>query len=438
MQSTRFYTIMPDGTVKQVNPFTGTEVWAVAGRRNRPITNESAAGLRPLAVHSPEDYCSFCPTRYFETPPEKSRLVFRNGLWEKINTLAPDKYFETTAEFRRVGNMFEIVTLDYWRKNYAYRLSAARQRWREEYLANPIGLKHITDIVHYKLRQEGKTEEQIEKMPMADKFAIADAFFGGGHEMVIARKHFTSDATTEADLISSGELTLEEHFRYFKFTVEAMLDIVSTNRYVRYISVFQNWLRPAGASFDHLHKQLVALDEWGSSIENQTRMLRDDPNVFNEYGANFAAHHNLVFAENDYAIAWAGIGHRSPTIEVYSRARAGRPYEHTDEEMRGMADLVHAVHAASGSQISCNEEWYYTPIDGVYKMPWHLLIRWRINVTAGFEGGTSIYINPLTPIELRDRLVPRLYKLRDEKKIAPLRIAEECRIDPNPLQYYLR
>jgi galactose-1-phosphate uridylyltransferase len=292
--------------------------------------------------------------------------------------------------------------------------------------------------VHYKLRQEGKTEEQIEKMPMADKFAIADAFFGGGHEMVIARKHFTSDATTEADLISSGELTLEEHFRYFKFTVEAMLDIVSTNRYVRYISVFQNWLRPAGASFDHLHKQLVALDEWGSSIENQTRMLRDDPNVFNEYGANFAAHHNLVFAENDYAIAWAGIGHRSPTIEVYSRARAGRPYEHTDEEMRGMADLVHAVHAASGSQISCNEEWYYTPIDGVYKMPWHLLIRWRINVTAGFEGGTSIYINPLTPIELRDRLVPRLYKLRDEKKIAPLRIAEECRIDPNPLQYYLR
>ena len=438
MQPNRYYTIMPDGTVKQVNPFTGTEVWAVAGRKSRPITNEQATAARPLETHVPEDYCSFCPPRYFETPPEKSRLVHRDGRWDRLDALAPDRYMETGASFRRVGNMFEIVTLDYWRKNYAYRLSAARQQWREEYLAIPSGLKHITDIVHYKLRQEGKTEEQIEKMPMADKFAIADAFFGGGHEMVIAKKHFTSDATTEADLISSGELTLEEHFRYFKFTVEAMLDIVNTNRYVRYISVFQNWLRPAGASFDHLHKQLVALDEWGSSIENQTRMLRDDPNVFNEYGANFAAHHNLVFAENDYAIAWAGIGHRSPTIEVYSRARAGRPYEHTDEEMRGMADLVHAVHAASGSQISCNEEWYYTPIDGVYKMPWHILIRWRINVTAGFEGGTSIYINPLTPIELRDRLVPRLYKLRDEKKIAPLRIAEECRIDPNPLQYYLR
>jgi hypothetical protein len=42
----------------------------------------------------------------------------------------------------------------------------------------------------------------------------------------------------------------------------------------------------------------------------------------------------------------------------------------------------------------------------------------------------------MTPIELRDKLVPRLYKLRDEGKIEWLRIAEECRVDPNPLKYY--
>ena len=103
-----------------------------------------------------------------------------------------------------------------------------------------------------------------------------------------------------------------------------------------------------------------------------------------------------------------------------------------------MSDLVRAIHAAMGNQISCNEEWYYTPIDAVYKMPWHVLIKWRINVTAGFEGGTSIFINPMTPIELRDRMVPHMYHLRDEGKIAWLRIAEECRVDPNPLKYYLK
>jgi galactose-1-phosphate uridylyltransferase len=429
---------MPDGTVKQINPFSGTEVWAVAGRKSRPITNEAVIPTAPLEIHTPEDYCSFCPPRYYETPPEKSRLVHHGDHWERIDMLPPDRYHDTLAEFRRVGNMFEIVTLEYWRKNYAYKMVPHRLRWKEEYLASPVGLKHITDLIHFKLKQEGKTPAQIEKMPMAEKFAMADAFFGGGHEMIIACRHYIHGATSRSDLFSSGEMTLEEHFRYFRLTVDAMLDITQTNRYVRYISVFQNWLRPAGASFDHLHKQIVALDEWGQSLENQTHMLREDPNVYNEYGANFAAHHNLIFAENDYAVAWAGIGHRSPTIEVYSRAQPGRPYEHTDEEIRGMSDLVHAVHAAMGSGISCNEEWYYTPVDAVYKLPWHVLIKWRINVQAGFEGGTSIYINPMTPIDLRDRLVPRLYKLRDERKIANIRVAEECRVEPNPLKYYLK
>lgn len=438
MHSANFYNIMPDGTVKQVNPFTGTEVWAVPGRRNRPLINETAHQPSKIDLHQPEDYCSFCPTRYIETPPEKSRLIRSHDRWDRIDTLAADQYGNSTAEFRRVGNMFEIVTLDYWRKNYAYKMTHARQRWKEDYLANPAGLKHITDIIHYKLKQEGKNEDQIIKMPLADKLAVADAFFGGGHEIVIAKKHYRDGAVYDTDLYASGEMTLDEHYWYFKFTIEALQDISQANRYVRYISVFQNWLRPAGASVDHLHKQIVALDEWGASIENQVKMVRSDPNVFNEYGTNFATHHNLGFAENDFAVAFVGIGHRSPTIEIYSRSHAGRPYEHSDDEIRGVSNLVHAIHAAMGGRISCNEEWYYTPLDAVYKMPWHILIKWRVNVQAGFEGGTSIYINPMTPIELRDTMVPRLYKLRDENKIERIRIAEECRVDPNPLKYYIK
>jgi galactose-1-phosphate uridylyltransferase len=438
MLSTSIYNIMPDGTVKQVNPFTGTEVWAVPGRKSRPITNDIPDTAKVLETHSPEDYCSFCPTCYFETPPEKFRLVLKEGRWERLDFLSADRYSDTAAEFRRVGNMFEIVTLDYWRKNYAFKMPSSRLRWKEAYLANPTGLKHITDIVHYKLTQEGKTEEQLGKMALADKLAVADAFFGGCHELIIAKRHYKEGARYDHELYSSGEMSMEEHFRYFRVTIEALQDIVSTNRYVRYISVFQNWLRPAGASFDHLHKQIVALDEWGTSINSQVKMLREDPNVYNDYGVNFAAHHNLIFAENEHAIAFVGVGHRWPTIEIYSRSAAGRPYEHSEDQIRGVSNLVHAVHAAMGSQLSCNEEWYYTPVDAVYKMPWHVLIRWRVNVPAGFEGGTDIYINPMTPIDLRDKMVPRLYKLRDENHIDRVRIAEECRVDPNPLKYYLK
>ncbi|WP_255311473.1 DUF4921 family protein [Candidatus Kryptonium thompsonii] len=108
---------MPDGTVKQINPFTESEVWSVPGRNNKPITNEVPETAKPLEVHHPEDYCSFCQKRYYEVPPEKSRLIkLPDGSYKRIDYLPPDKYFESVAEFRRVGNLFEIVTLDYWRK----------------------------------------------------------------------------------------------------------------------------------------------------------------------------------------------------------------------------------------------------------------------------------------------------------------------------------
>jgi len=433
-----YYSIMPDGTVKQVNPFTGTEVWAVPGRGSKPIGNHVEVGTKRLAPKQKEDYCSFCETRCFEIPPERSRLVKRNGSYEKLDRVPPDQYYSTEAEFRRVGNLFEIVSIDYWRKNYGLKMTASESRWKEEYLANPAGMKHIVDVLSYKLRQLGKSESEIEKVAMEEKLRMADAFFGGGHELIIARRHYKPDAQWESDLFSSGDMTPDEHFHYFRFTVEAMRDIVENNPYSRYTSVFQNWLRPAGASFDHLHKQLVALDEWGSSIEQQIRMLRENPNAFNEFGTNFAAYHNLVIMENDQAVAFIGIGHRFPTIEIYSRSQAGRPQEHADEEVRGISNLVHACHAATGNQISCNEEWYYTPMDAVHKMPWHILIKWRVTVSAGFEGGTGIYINPVTPVELRDRLVPKLYELRDRGLIQGMRIAEECRTYPNPLKYYLK
>ena len=433
-----FYNIMPDGTVKQINPFTGTEVWAVPGRGDKPLTNDVPATAKEIEHSGPENYCSFCETRYVEVPPEKARLVKQDGHYRVLTRVQPDQYNDSVAEFRRVGNLFEIVTIDYWKKNYNYRLTKDAVAWRDAYIATPKGAEHIDAILNYKLKGSIRSEQEIRRRIQANKENLMDAFFGGCHELIIAHRHYTDGAKFDTQLNSSGEMTQEEHFEYFRFTVEAMRDMLSYNRYVRYISVFQNWLRPAGASFDHLHKQLVGLDEWGNSMLLQIQMLRDDPNIFNELGANFAAQYNLVFAENDFAVACVGIGHRYPTIEIYSKSQASRPFEHSDQELRGVSNLVHACHAAMGSQISCNEEWYYTPIDAVYKMPWHVLLKWRINVPAGFEGGTSIFINPLTPIDLRDKIVPRLYHLRDTGVINSFRIAEECRLIPNPLLYYLK
>jgi galactose-1-phosphate uridylyltransferase len=437
MSYSRFYNKMPDGTIKQLNPFTGTEVWTVPGRGNRPNVYHNREKSEPVELHMPEDYCSFCNANYFESPPEKSRLICEDGKYKKLEGLTAEEYFNTRAEFRRLPNLFEIVTLGYWEKNYSFKMNTHLREQKERYLSTPKGLEHVKNVIEFKLKLSGMSQEEIRNMDETKKLSYADAFFGGGHELIVAGQHYQKGAKFSNELISSGELTPEQHFRYIKYTIDAKENIHINNRYVRYISVFQNWLKPAGASFDHLHKQLVALDEWGHTITEQIEMIRKDHNVFNEYGANIAAMMNLVIAENDYAIAWAGIGHRFPTIEIFSKSVNARPSQHSDDEIRGMSDLLHALHAASGVDVSCNEEWYYSPIDMIYKMPWYIMIKQRINVNAGFEGGTKIFINPVPPEVLRDRLVTNLYKLRDEKRIASIRIAEECVIEPNPLKYYM-
>jgi galactose-1-phosphate uridylyltransferase len=440
MQYSKYYTVMADGTIKQINPFTDNEVWSVPGRRGKPAAFHQVSEPHPLQPGDKTSFCAFCPDRIFDTPPEKSRLVHNaDGSYHRMDHVAPSDVPHQPWLFRRVPNLFEIVTVDYWKKNYSYALSPANLAWKEMYLSQEAGFRHVLDVLRYKLRASGMPEDRIHAISDQDFIAMSDAFFGGGHELVIAAPHFTADAVNVSELYSSGDMSMEEHYHYLRFTIDAMKDIFASNRYIRYISVFQNWLQPAGASFDHLHKQLVGIDDWGASIRHQIDLLRQDPNIFNELGANLAGMQNLIFAENEHAIAYTGIGHRHPTIEIFSKSNRARPYEHSNEEIGAMSDLIHACHAASGSQISSNEEWYYTPIDAAYQMPWHVLIKWRVNTSAGFEGGTSIYINPIAPLELRDRLVTNLYSLRYGGKIAGnIRIAEECEMRPNPLRYYLK
>jgi galactose-1-phosphate uridylyltransferase len=254
--------------------------------------------------------------------------------------------------------------------------------------------------------------------------------------LIVVGKHYKDGAGWDNEYFSSGEMTPEEHFQYLRFTLDAMADLYRNNRHIKYVTIFQNWLQPAGASFDHPHKQLVGLDEWGATLQREMDMAQDEPNLYNRALVNFAWDHNLVFAENDHAIALAEIGHPYPTLGVYSKSSTLDPSAMPEEELRGFSDLLHACHAAMGSQVPCNEEWYYHPPEAPQAVPWRVLIKWRTVNPAGFEGGTRIFINPVSPVRLRDRMVPRLYELRDLGKIANLRVALECRLQKDALRYH--
>lgn len=423
-------TTMADGTIKQLNPFSGTEVWTVPGRGNRPLSQPSGEP-QPLDAEALTHTCNFCAAHQLRTPPEKSRMVRMGEEWKILRNLMPDQLEATQAEFRRVPNLFEIVSYDYWSKNYGYQMSDAQQWHMRQYLEDAEAREHILAIAKLRLEAGGH-----KNYTQDDLYKVVPSYFGGGHDVIIARRHFVDDARYDNQLASSGTLSVDEHGAFIGFTVDALRDLVEKNPYSPYVVVFQNWLAPAGASFDHLHKQLVTVDERGVQADMEIAKLRQNLNMYNEWGVNYAFYHNLVVAENDMAIAVAGIGHRYPTVSIYSKSATCAPWQQDPAEVRGMSDLVHAIHAAMGPEVACNEEWHYQPLDLDLPMPWRINIKWRISTLAGFEGGTKIYVNTLSPFDVRDKMVDRLYQLRDEGKIAgTINIATECAPSRNSLLY---
>ena len=422
-------TTMADGTIKQVNPFTGTEVWTVPGRGNRPLSVPATA-TTPIAEIDTDHHCAFCPGNLLLTPPEKARMVRTGGdhaehanggdddEWEIVTGLLPHQLHDTTAEFRRVPNLFEIVSYDYWRANYGFIMDSATSARMAAYIADAEGREHVRRTVETRLRASGMLgADEVADLTESDLLERAGGFFAGGHDIIIARNHFAPGATDTGQLASSGTLTPDEHEQYLRLTVEQTAALYESNPHAAYVSVFQNWLRPAGASFDHLHKQLVAVDELGESLVQQLERLDADPGLYARWGPQYAAEEGLVVARSANAVLTAGVGHRYPSLEVWSTA-PGRPWELSETALRDLSDLVHAAHAAAGPDVPANEEWHHQPPSVSAAMPTRVVIKWRVSTPAGFEGGTKIYVNTLDPWTIRDRMVARLGALRESGAIA--------------------
>lgn len=422
-----------DGTVKQRNLLTGTEVWTVPGRGQRPLAAPHPLP-HPLDPATVASTCPFCPDRYFDTPPEKSRLVRRSdGAWEELRGLSADQLHETVAEFRRIPNLFEIVSYNYWHLNHGHVPSEHEHRRMAEYLARPSGYDHVMRVVRARLRAGGVAASDLDTWSDSRLLQQANGFFSGGHDVIVARRHFVDGATLDTQLASSGTMTPEEHYHYIDFTARTMADLYRLDPAVRYVAAFQNWLRPAGSSLDHLHKQVVAIDERSVQTESELEHLRRHPGIYDEILGIEATRHLLV-AQNPYAVAMAGFGHRYPTVAVWPLGDPVNPWDATPEQVRGVSDVLHAVHAATGPSVPCNEEWYHRPPSVDLPMRWRILVKWRISTLAGFEGGTRIYLNTLDPWQIRDRTVERLQELRARGTIAPMQIGDECHVTPDLLR----
>lgn len=414
---------LADGTVKQVSPLTGTTVWTVPGRGGRPLVPPTP-DWRPVSAHDRDRLCVFCWGRMLETTPEKSRLVVAaDGTASTLEGLLASQLAVGTPELRSFANLFEIVSQRYWRTNHGARTPDGVHARAQAYVAEPEGRAQVEALLAARVSAAGT---QLPASGSPTWWQDVDDLFAGSHDVVVARRHLVDGAQLAGDLAGAGTLDVAEHRRFVAFTVEALRRVYRAQPAARYVAVFQNWLRPAGASQDHLHKQLVAIDEDGPQLARELVLAEQDPALYQHAVLDLAVRHGLVVARNEHAVAVAGVGHRYPALEVYSTAPAQLPWEHTPAQVEAFADLLHALHAATGAQVPSNEEWHHRPPGAHQPMPWRAVLKWRVSTLAGFEGGTRINVNTLDPWQVADRVVARLHELRAAGRVAPMAIGDQC------------
>ena len=163
---------------------------------------------------------------------------------------------------------------------------------------------------------------------------------------------------------------------------------------------FVNHGKAAGASIEHPHAQLVALDFVPSAV-------RDDLARFERSGRDLVADALSTARGTEFAVidgpapAWCNPGASEPfEVLVAHRSTRARFDEATDAEIEVVARSAHAVLGRLATLLGdppYNLVIHTAPPDARPGYHWYVRITPRLTVTAGFERGTGLYVNIVPP-----------------------------------------
>ena len=220
----------------------------------------------------------------------------------------------------------------------------------------------------------------------------------GYHEMAVTRDHdanFPRLNPTDALLVFQAFQS-----RYQDF---------SKDKNIFYVSLMHNWGRTAGASIYHPHYQIIAIPlippDVRHSLEGARRYFATTKKCVHCTQIDWEKKQKKrIIFENKYAIAFCPFVSREP-FELRIFPKTHIPFfEDTEEEL--LRDAVEALQIGLKKLESALSDPDYNffihtaPIKNrnrYYYYHWHIEVIPRMNISAGFELGTAIEINPLDP-----------------------------------------
>jgi UDPglucose--hexose-1-phosphate uridylyltransferase len=232
----------------------------------------------------------------------------------------------------------------------------------------------------------------------------------GYHDLLVTRDHFKNYSELE-DGIS---------FQVLKMISKRISD-VSKNKCIKYVHVFQNYGAFAGASMEHPHFQMVSLPIIPSSIYktlNISKKYKRKHRKCNQCD-------NIKFEINDKK----RIVYKDKDIIAFVPFASGEPFEvrittlkHVasfedlnDDLLMKIALVLKKIMKASKKSVGVLEYNFFIRTAPVFSTKggsatggdkksykhfhWYLEFVPKTNVSAGFEIGTDIEVNPLLPEE---------------------------------------
>jgi UDPglucose--hexose-1-phosphate uridylyltransferase len=232
-------------------------------------------------------------------------------------------------------------------------------------------------------------------------FGMYDWMNGVGAHEVIVETPDHSKGIAQLDLSQVEDVLWACRARY--------LDLKKDPR-LKYILIFRNYGKVAGASLSHPHSQLIATPMVPGEVQAELLGAKRyeeyrDRCVYCDILRQESTEGTRVVTENEEFIAFEPYASKYPfeTWVLPKRHRASFAAISAEEQTafaETLRDALRRIHVCL-SDPPYNYTLHTAPCDsdGRHDFHWHLEIFPRLTIAAGFEMGTGIYIN-VTPPEM--------------------------------------
>lgn len=222
----------------------------------------------------------------------------------------------------------------------------------------------------------------------------------GAHEVIIE----TPDHGESFSSFSTRQMV-----SVFNAYRERILDLQKDDRF-KYVIVFKNHGRAAGASLEHSHSQLIALPILPEMIISELNGAKShfdykERCIFCDIIRQEIQQQERVVCENEHFITLCPFAPRTPfEMWVLPKRHDSEFSAIKDDQLEALAEIFsESLRRLSAciDQVPYNYVLHTEPLHtgGLEYYHWHFEIVPKLTSVAGFEAGTGFYINPLPPEE---------------------------------------